>query len=76
VGPLVRAAVVNHNKDLMQEVESLIHRASTHTKLLEYQNQGLKASLTIKKKRKKSGNALLLQEACRKLGGGYFFSPS
>jgi hypothetical protein len=40
VGPLVRAAVANHNKNLMQEVESLIHRASTHTKLLEYQNQG------------------------------------
>jgi hypothetical protein len=67
--------VANHNKNLMQEVESLIHRASTHTKLLEYQNQGLEASLTIKKKRKKSGKALLLQEACGKSGGGYFFSP-
>jgi hypothetical protein len=76
VESLVRAAVANHNKKLIQEVESLIHCASTHTKLLEYQNQGLEASLTIKKKRKKSSKALLLQEACEKSGGGYFFSPS
>jgi hypothetical protein len=76
VKSLVRAAVANHNKKLIQEVESLIHCASTHTKLLEYQNQGLEASLTIKKKRKKSSKALLLQETCGKSGGGYFFLPS
>jgi hypothetical protein len=76
VESLVRAAVANHNKKLIQVVESLIHCASTHTKLLEYQNQGLEASLTIKKKRKKSSKALLLQEACEKSEGGYFFSPS
>jgi hypothetical protein len=75
VGPLVRAAVASHDNNLMQKVESLIHRAFTHTKLLEYQNQGLEASLTIKKKRKKSGKALLLQEACGKSEGGYFFLP-
>jgi hypothetical protein len=58
------------------EFNPLIHRASIHTKLLEYQNQGLEASLTIKKRRKKSSKALLLQEACRKLGGACFFLPS
>jgi hypothetical protein len=76
VESLVRAAVANNNKKLIQEVESLIHCASTHTKLLEYQNQRLEALPTIKKTRKKSGKALLLQEASGKSEGSYFFSPS
>jgi hypothetical protein len=76
IGPLLRQAVQDSGDNLVQKLESLIHRATTHTKLLEHQNQGLEASLRTKNKRRRNGKALNLSGASSTGGGLQFFSPS
>jgi hypothetical protein len=59
----------------VRELKTSVHRATTQSKLLRNENQGLRASLTTKKQRKKHGKVLPLAQASDTGGGGTFYSP-
>jgi hypothetical protein len=61
---------------VVKELTVSIHRASTETTLLRLENEGLKASLAAKNKRRSHGKTLELQGADETTGGSTFWSPS
>jgi hypothetical protein len=59
----------------VRELETSIHRATTQSKLMCNENEGLRASLLTKNKRKKHGKVLPLAQASDLGRGGAFYSP-
>jgi hypothetical protein len=72
---LLQQTVTDTSNEVVRRLEALIHRASIETKLLCYENEGLRASLATKNKRKKHGKRLLLASPERSGGGAIFWSP-
>jgi hypothetical protein len=72
---LLQQTVTDTSNEVVRRLEASIHRASTKTKLLRYENEGLRASLATKNKRKKHGKRLPLASPERSGGGATFWSP-
>lgn len=68
---LLQQTVKDSSNEVVRRLEASIHRASTETKLLRYENEGLRASLAIKNQRKKPGKQLPLSS--EKPDGGATF---
>lgn len=60
---------------IVKALTAAVHRASTETTLLRLGNEGFKASLAAKNKRKSHGKALELEGAEESTGGAVFWSP-
>jgi hypothetical protein len=63
------------NKEVIQKLEAAIHRASTQTKLLRLENEGLLASPDTKNKRTKHRRRLPLQGGKTQPTNGVLYSP-
>jgi hypothetical protein len=72
---LLQQTVKDTSNEVVRRLEALIHRASTETKLLRYENEGLRASLATKNRRKRHGKRLPLASPERPDGGATFWSP-
>jgi hypothetical protein len=75
VEQLLQQSVKDTSDDVVRRLEASIHRASTETKLLRYENAGLRASLATKNKRRSHGKHLPLAQAESTGGGAFFWSP-
>jgi hypothetical protein len=71
----LQQAVKDTSDQVVRRLEASIHRASTETKLLRHENEGLRASLAIKNKRKRHGKRLPLEDHQKPSGGATFWSP-
>jgi hypothetical protein len=58
-----------------KKLESSIQRAAAETELIKHENEGLRASLATKNKRKRHGKVLPLTQESNPSGGGSFWSP-
>ncbi|KAI1514780.1 DUF1682 domain containing protein [Pyrenophora tritici-repentis] len=58
-----------------RKLRSSVHHLSVQYKLLQHENEGLKEALQHKKKHKKKGKALDLQQRQEYHGGSVFWSP-
>ncbi|KAF7579141.1 TolA, Membrane protein involved in colicin uptake [Pyrenophora tritici-repentis] len=72
---LVRAAVNDSHQYEARKLRSSVHHLSVQYKLLQHENEGLKEALQHKKKHKKKGKALDLQQRQEYHGGSVFWSP-
>jgi hypothetical protein len=72
---LLQQTVKDSSNDVVRRLEASIHRASTETKLLRHENEGLRASLATKNKRKRHGKRLPLTSDESVGGGAIFWSP-
>jgi hypothetical protein len=72
---LLQETVKEGNKEVIQKLEAAIHRASTQTKLLRLENEGLLASLDTKSKRTKHSRRLPLQGGKTQPTDGVLYSP-
>lgn len=72
---LLRASVKDVADEVVQKLQGSIHRASTYTKLLELENEGLLASLDTQNKRTRNGRRLPLKGGQKQPTKGVFFSP-
>ncbi|KAF7578665.1 TolA, Membrane protein involved in colicin uptake [Pyrenophora tritici-repentis] len=72
---LVRAAVNDSHQYEARKLRSSVHHPSVQYKLLQHENEGLKEALQHKKKHKKKGKALDLQQRQEYHGGSVFWSP-
>lgn len=72
---LLEQVIKDNSEELLKKLEGAIHRASTHTKLLELENVGLIASLDTKNKRTKHGRRLLLGGKKKQPTDAVFYSP-
>jgi hypothetical protein len=59
----------------VRELETSVHRATTQSKLMRNENEGLRASLVTKNKRRRHGKVLPLAQTSETGGGGAFYSP-
>ncbi|KAI1559105.1 hypothetical protein PtrEW7m1_012005, partial [Pyrenophora tritici-repentis] len=58
-----------------RKLRSSVHHLSVQYELLQHENEGLKEALQHKKKHKKKGKALDLQQRQEYHGGAVFWSP-
>lgn len=72
---LLKDTVKEGTDEAVKKLEASFHRASTQTKLLQHQNEGLLASLDTKNKRKKNGRSLPLKGKHKVHGEATFYSP-
>ena len=72
---LLEQVVKDNNDELVRKLVGTIHRASTYTKLVELENEGLLTSLDTKNKRTKRGRPLPLPGAKKQPTDGVFYSP-
>jgi hypothetical protein len=72
---LVRVAVNDSHQYEARKLRSSLHHLSVQNKLLEHENKGLKEALQHKKKHKKKGKALDLQQRQKYHGGAVLWSP-
>ncbi|KAK7177577.1 hypothetical protein PSPO01_16368 [Paraphaeosphaeria sporulosa] len=72
---LVRATEQQSRKDA-QKLSRSLHHISANVQLLHHENAGLREALASKKKHKKKGKALNLQQRQEYHGGAVFWSPS
>ncbi|KAI1513268.1 Tc5 transposase DNA-binding domain containing protein [Pyrenophora tritici-repentis] len=72
---LVRAAVNDSHQYEARKLRSSVHHLSVHYELLKHENEGLKEALQHKKKHRKKGKALDLQQRQEYHGGSVFWSP-
>ena len=72
---LVRAAVKDTQQTESRKVRSSLHHLSVQNELLKHENKGLREALSHKKKHKKKGKALNLQQRQEYHGGAVFWSP-
>jgi hypothetical protein len=72
---LLQQTVKDTSDEVVRRLEASFHRASTETKLLRHENEGLRASLATKNKRRHHGKRLPLQKPERPSGGATFWSP-
>ncbi|KAI0615762.1 hypothetical protein TUN199_12326, partial [Pyrenophora tritici-repentis] len=70
-----RAAVNDSHQYEARKLRSSVHHLSVQYKLLQHENEGLKEALQHKKKHKKKGKALDLQQRQEYHGGSVFWSP-
>jgi hypothetical protein len=59
----------------VRELETSVYCATTQSKLMRNENEGLRASLVTKNKRRRHGKVLLLAQTLETGGGGAFYSP-
>ncbi|KAI1515208.1 DUF1682 domain containing protein [Pyrenophora tritici-repentis] len=64
-----------HRRYEARKLRSSVHHLSVQYKLLQHENEGLKEALQHKKKHKKKGKALDLQQRQEYHGGSVFWSP-
>ncbi|KAF7572910.1 Membrane-bound metallopeptidase [Pyrenophora tritici-repentis] len=72
---LVRAAVTDSHQYEARKLRSSVHHLSVQNELLKHENEGLKEALQHKKKHRKKGKALDLQQRQECHGGSVFWSP-
>ena len=72
---LVRAAVNDSHQNEARKLRSSVHHLSVQYELLQHENEGLKEALQHKKKHKKKGKALDLQQRQEYHGGAVHWSP-
>ncbi|KAF7578265.1 Membrane-bound metallopeptidase [Pyrenophora tritici-repentis] len=72
---LVRAAVTDSHQYEARKLRSSVHHLSVQNELLKHENEGLKEALQHKKKHRKKGKALDLQQRQEYHGGSVFWSP-
>ena len=72
---LVRVAVNDSHQYKARKLRSSVHHLSIQNKLLKHENEGLKEALQHKKKHKKKGKALDLQQRQEYHGGAVHWSP-
>ncbi|KAF7571209.1 hypothetical protein PtrM4_112110 [Pyrenophora tritici-repentis] len=72
---LVRAAVNDSHQYEARKLRSSVHHLSVQYELLKHENEGLKEALQHKKKHRKKGKALDLQQRQEYHGGSVFWSP-
>jgi len=72
---LVRAAVNDSHQYEARKLRSSVHHLSVQYELLQHENEGLKEALQHKKKHKKKGKALDLQQRQEYHGGAVHWSP-
>lgn len=72
----LKEVVKESSNETVKTLTAAIHRASTETILLRLENEGLKASLAAKNKRKSHGKILEIEGADETTGGFVFWSPS
>ncbi|KAI1531631.1 hypothetical protein PtrSN002B_010717, partial [Pyrenophora tritici-repentis] len=72
---LVRAAVTNSHQYEARKLRSSVHHLSVQNELLKHENEGLKEALQHKKKQRKKGKALDLQQRQEYHGSAVFWSP-
>ncbi|KAF7448137.1 TolA Membrane protein [Pyrenophora tritici-repentis] len=72
---LVRAAVTDSHQYKARKLRSSVHHLSVQNELLNHKVDGLEEALQHKKKHKKKGKALDLQQRQEYHGGSVFWSP-
>jgi hypothetical protein len=72
---LVRAAVKDTRQEEATKLSLSLHHLSVQNHLLKHKNQGFRETLHTKKKHKKKGKALDLQQRQEYHGGAVFWSP-
>jgi hypothetical protein len=72
---LVRAAVNDSHQYEARKLRSSVHHLSVQNELLKHENEGLKEALQHKKKHRKKGKALDLQQRQEYHGGAVHWSP-
>ncbi|KAA8619913.1 Carbohydrate-binding module family 18 protein [Pyrenophora tritici-repentis] len=72
---VVRAAVNDSHQYEARKLRSSVHHLSVQYELLKHENEGLKEALQHKKKHRKKGKALDLQQRQEYHGGSVFWSP-
>jgi hypothetical protein len=75
VEQLLQQTVKDTSDQVVRRLEASFHRASTETKLLRHENEGLRASLATKNKRRRHGKRLPLTASEKPGGGATFWSP-
>jgi hypothetical protein len=72
---LIQSAVKDQGSQDTKKLRQSLHHVSVQNELLKHEIDGLKEALSIKKKRKKKGRALDLQQRKEYHGGAVFWSP-
>jgi hypothetical protein len=72
---LVRSTVKNQSSKDAQKLSRSLHHISVQNELLYHEIDGLKKALLVKKKHKKKGKPLSLQQRQEYHGGAVFWSP-
>jgi hypothetical protein len=72
---LLKDTVKKGTDEAVKKLEASFHRASTQTKLLQHQHEGLLASLDTKNKRKTNERSLPLKWKRKTDGEATFHSP-
>ncbi|KAF2828059.1 hypothetical protein CC86DRAFT_438948 [Ophiobolus disseminans] len=72
---LVRSAVSNWGTDESKKLSQTVYSLATQNDLLHHKNEGLKEALVVKKKHKKVGKPLDLQQREEYHSGANFWSP-
>jgi membrane protein involved in colicin uptake len=72
---LIRAAVGDPSSDSSKKLSLKLHHLQVQNELVTGENEGLREALITKKKHKKHGKALDLQQRRETWGNGQFWSP-
>ncbi|KAF2822600.1 hypothetical protein CC86DRAFT_300816 [Ophiobolus disseminans] len=72
---LVRSAVSDQGADESKKLSQTVHSLATQNELLRHKNDGLKEALIVKKRHRKVGKPLDLQQREEYHGGAMFWSP-
>jgi hypothetical protein len=72
---LLRAAVARESSESAQKLSELLHHLQVDNKLVHGENESLCEVLLVKKKHKKHGRALDLQQREEYHGGAVLWSP-
>jgi len=72
---LLRAAVAGESSESAQKLSELLHHLQVDNELVHGENEGLREALVVKKKHKKHGRALDLQQREEYHGGAVLWSP-
>jgi hypothetical protein len=72
---LMRSAVEDRASDEAKQLSASLHHLQVQNELLRHENEGLKAALSTKRKRKKQSKALPLGHSGGSHGGAVLYSP-
>jgi hypothetical protein len=72
---LIDKVVVDSASKSSQKLKAALHSFQVQNELLHYENNGLRAALTVKKKHGKKNRPLDLQQRKEYHGGAVFWSP-
>jgi hypothetical protein len=72
---LIDKVVVDSASKSLQKLKAALHSFQVQNELLHYENNGLHAALTVKKKHGKKNRPLNLQQRKEYHGGAVFWSP-